>query len=87
MADTVRIRNISDQDLHIAVLHGRLVKADCVTEIPARLLNHQPACDGTTRAFDPDTGTWPEKPCEGCLAWPEETWKVETTSTSAKAKG
>lgn len=84
MADTVKLRNIGDQDLHVAQLDGRLVEKDCLVEIPAKLLHHQRACTGTGRVFVPDKGTWEDQDCPGCLEWPQATWKVETAS---KAKG
>jgi hypothetical protein len=81
MADTVRLRNIGGVPLHIPVLNHRLVAADEVVEIPARLLHHQAACTGIDREYVPAEGAWADRECPGCLQWPEQTWQVETTKT------
>lgn len=88
MADVVRLRNVSKQALEVDQMGGQVVEPDCVIDIPASLLTHQRGCDGTDRSFDPETGSWPERDCKGCLHWPEETWKVESApTTTAKDKG
>ncbi len=81
MAETVRLRNVSGMPLHVATLNGRLVDADAVVEIPARMLHHQLACTGIDRSFVPDKGTWEDGQCPGCLVWPEETWQVEAKTS------
>jgi len=78
MAETVRLRNVSEVALHVAALNGRLVEAGAVVEIPARMRHHQLACTGVDRGFVPEKGTWEDRDCPGCLVWPEETWQVET---------
>lgn len=92
MPDLVRLRNVDPRKvaLEVAVLDYRVVEPDGVIDIPAALLNHQRACGGTDLRFDPDTGTYSDGPCPGCLTWPAESWQVEApakTTTTTKDKG
>lgn len=86
MAETVRLRNTSGVDLHVAVLNNRLVAADETVEIPARLIEHQMACTGIDREYVPAEGTWRERDCPGCLTWPQETWRVQATKAKSSTE-
>lgn len=92
MADTVRLRNIGGVPLHVPTLgpgddgRGQLVVGGEVVEVPARLLHHQLACTGVDREFVAAEGAWVDRECFGCLAWPEQTWQVETTTKTKTAK-
>lgn len=86
MAETVRLRNITDQDRHVGSMDGRIAKADCLIEIPGRVVT-DPA--EIARALALGEGVSPNvaddvvyvlAPDGQLQAWPTATWKLESAS-------
>lgn len=76
--DTVKLRNISDQDLHLGPLAGRLVEKDCVVEVPGTLVQERDDC--LVIGADPGKGhDWAAGDPDGVLLYPKATWSLEAT--------